>query len=137
MTMSPPDRKDYGLAALIGVLALAAYVRTLAPDILYHDSAEFQTLTYTLGMTHSTGYPVYLLAARVVGFLPLYSPAWRVNLFSALCAAWTVSGVYLLARYFTPNRTGAALGSAALTLSYTFYPVAKAEAAAKTTGKGS
>jgi len=119
--MSPPDRKDYGLAALIGVLALAAYVRTLAPDILYHDSAEFQTLTYTLGMTHSTGYPVYLLAARVVGFLPLYSPAWRVNLFSALCAAWTVSGVYLLARYFTPNRTGAALGSAALTLSYTFW----------------
>ncbi|HOT93208.1 MAG TPA: DUF2723 domain-containing protein [Anaerolineae bacterium] len=116
-----PDRKDYGLAALIGVLALAIYVRTLAPDVLYHDSGEFQTLTYTLGMTHSTGYPVYLLAARVVGFLPLRSPAWRVNLFSALCAAWTVGGVYLLARYFTPNRIGAALGGVALTLSYTFW----------------
>ncbi|MEJ5308409.1 MAG: DUF2723 domain-containing protein [Anaerolineae bacterium] len=121
MNTSCPDRKDYRLAVLIGVLALALYVRTLAPDVLYHDSAEFQTLTYTLGMTHSTGYPIYLLAARVVGFLPLYSPAWRVNLFSALCAAWTVSGVYLLARYFTPNRIGAALGSAALALSYTFW----------------
>lgn len=119
--MTQPDRKDYGLAALIAVLALAAYVRTLAPDVLYGDSAEFQTLAYTLGMTHSTGYPVYLLAARVVGFLPLASPAWRVNLFSALCAAWTVGGVYLLARYFTPNRTGAALGSIALALSYTFW----------------
>jgi len=119
--MSQPDRKDYGLAALIGVLALAAYVRTLAPDILYGDSAEFQTLAYTLGTTHSTGYPIYLLFARVVGFLPLNSPAWRVNLVSALCAAWTVSGVYLLARYFTPNRTGAALGSVALALSYTFW----------------
>ncbi len=119
--MSHPDRKDYWLAGLIGVLALALYVRTLAPDVLYHDSAEFQTLTYTLGMTHSTGYPVYLLLARVVGFLPLYSPAWRVNLFSALCAAGTVSGVYLLARFFTPNRIGAALGGIALALSYTFW----------------
>ncbi len=121
MTTSQLHRKDYGLAVLIGVLALALYVRTLAPDVLYHDSGEFQALTYTLGMTHSTGYPVYLLAARVVGFLPLYSPAWRVNLFSALCAAWTVGGVYLLARYFTPNRIGAALGSTALALSYTFW----------------
>jgi len=119
--MTQPDRKDYGLTILLGGLALAAYVRTLAPDILYSDSAEFQTLTYTLGMTHSTGYPVYLLAARVIGFLPLYSPAWRVNLVSALCAAWTVGGVYLLARFFTPNRIGAALGSIALALSYTFW----------------
>ena len=114
--MTPPARKDYGLAVLIGLLALAAYVRTLAPDILYSDAAEFQTLAYTLGTTHSTGYPIYLLFARVVGFLPLNSPAWRVNLVSALCAAWTVGGVYLLARYFTPNRTGAALGSVALAL---------------------
>ncbi len=119
--MSQPDRKDYGLAALIGVLALAAYVRTLAPDILYSDSAEFQTLAYTLGTTHSTGYPIYLLLARLVGFLPIASPAWRVNLVSALCAAWTVGGVYLLARYFTPNRIGAALGGAALALAYTFW----------------
>jgi hypothetical protein len=119
--MPQPERKDYWLAVLIGVLALALYVRTLAPDVLYGDSAEFQTLAYTLGTTHSTGYPVYLLLARLVGFLPLYSPAWRVNLFSALCAAWTVGGVYLLARYFTPNRIGAALGSAALALSYTFW----------------
>ncbi len=116
-----PDRKDGWLAALIGVAALAAYVRTLAPDVLYHDSAEFQTLAYTLGMTHSTGYPIYLLLARGVGFLPLFSPAWRINLFSALCAAATVSGVYLLARFFTPNRIGAALGSVALALSYTFW----------------
>ena len=119
--MSHPDRKDYWLAVLIGILALAAYVRTLAPDILYSDSAEFQTLAYTLGTTHSTGYPIYLLAARLVGFLPIASPAWRVNLVSALCAAWTVGGVYLLARFFTPNRIGAALGSVALALSYTFW----------------
>ncbi|MGC9397075.1 MAG: glycosyltransferase family 117 protein [Anaerolineae bacterium] len=116
-----PDSTDYKIALTVGICGLALYVRTLAPDILYGDSAEFQTLAYTLGMTHSTGYPIYLLFARLVGFLPIASPAWRVNLVSALCAAWTVGGVYLLARYFTPNRTGAVLGSIALALSYTFW----------------
>ncbi len=116
-----PDRRDYALAGLLALLALAAYVRTLAPDVLYSDSAEFQTLAYTLGTTHSTGYPVYLLLARLVGFLPLRSPAWRISLFSALCAAVTVGGIYVLTRFVTRNRLGAALGSVALALSYTLW----------------
>jgi 4-amino-4-deoxy-L-arabinose transferase-like glycosyltransferase len=115
------DRTDYVLALAVGVAALAAYVRTLAPDVLYSDSAEFQTLAYTLGMTHSTGYPVYLLLARMLGLLPLGSMAWRVNLLSALSAAVTLSAVYLLARHVTRSRTGALLGSLALGLSYTFW----------------
>jgi hypothetical protein len=119
----PPElnRTDYVLALAVCVAALAAYVRTLAPDVLYSDSAEFQTLAYTLGMTHSTGYPVYLLLARLLGFVPLGSLAWRVNLLSATSAAVTVSAVYLLARHVTRSRAGALLGSFALALSYTFW----------------
>ncbi len=119
----PPelDRTDYVLALVVGLAALAAYGRTLAPDVLYSDSAEFQTLAYTLGMTHSTGYPVYLLLARLLGLLPLGSRAWRVNLLSAAGAAVTVGAVYLLARHVTRSRTGALLGSCALALSYTFW----------------
>ena len=97
------------------------YVRTLAPDVLYGDSAEFQTLAYTLGTTHSTGYPIYLLLARLLGFLPIASPAWRVSLLSAVGAAATVSVVFLLGRYLTRSRIGAVLGSVALGLSYTFW----------------
>jgi len=116
-----PDKLDYWIALVIGVLALAAYVRTLAPDILYGDSAEFQCLAYTLGITHSTGYPTYLFMGRLIGFLPINNPAWRISLLSALCAAVTVAGVYLLARYFTRSRVGAVLGSLALGISYTFW----------------
>lgn len=116
-----PSRTDWFIAATLGLIALGVYLRTLAPDVLYGDSAEFQALAYTLGITHSTGYPVYLLLARLVGFLPLASPAWRVNFFSALCGAWTVSGVYLLQRFLTPSRIGAVLGSLALTLTYTLW----------------
>ena len=116
-----PDKTDYLIALATGLCALAVYLRTLAPDMLYGDSAEFQTLAYTLGMTHSTGYPVYLLLARLFGFLPVGSPAWRVNLLSAVGAAATVGGVYLLVRYLSRSRAGALLGSIALGLSYTFW----------------
>jgi hypothetical protein len=119
--LTRPDKLDYWIALALGILALAAYVRTLAPDILYGDSAEFQCLAYTLGITHSTGYPTYLFMGRLIGFLPISNPAWRISLLSALCAAITVGGVYLLARHFTRSRVGAALGSIALGISYTFW----------------
>jgi hypothetical protein len=116
-----PVKLDYWIALVIAILALAAYVRTLAPDILYGDSAEFQCLAYTLGITHSTGYPTYLILGRLIGFLPISNLAWRISLLSAVCAAITVAGVYLLSRYFTRSRVGAALGSLALAISYTFW----------------
>jgi hypothetical protein len=115
------EKKDYLIALILAIVALAAYVRTLAPDVLYGDSAEFQCLAYTLGVTHSTGYPTYLFLGRLIGFLPIHSPAWRISLLSAICAAITVGGIYLLARYFTRNRIGAVLGAVALGISYTFW----------------
>lgn len=119
--LRPLDRLDALIAVLLAIAALAVYVRTLAPDVLYGDSAEFQTLTYTLGHTHSTGYPIYLFLARLVGFLPFHSPAWRVSLFSAIMAALAVAGVYLVARHLTSSRAGATLGSLGLALSYTMW----------------
>jgi len=116
-----PDKKDYLFALLLAIFALAAYVRTLAPDILYGDSAEFQCLAYTFGITHSTGYPTYLFLGRLLGYLPINSPAWRITLLSAICAAIAVGGIYLLARYFTRSRIGAALGAVALGISYSFW----------------
>ena len=120
-TTHEPEVKDYLIALVITILALAAYVRTLAPDVLYGDSAEFQCLAYTLGITHSTGYPTYLFLGRLVGFLPIGNPAWRISLLSAICAAISVGGIYLLARSFTRSRMGAALGGLALGISYTFW----------------
>ena len=120
-TPREPETKDYVVALVIVILALMAYVRTLAPDILYGDSAEFQTLAYTLGVTHSTGYPTYLFLGRLVGFLPINTPAWRISLLSAICAAITVSGVYLLAHGFTRSQVGAVLGAITLGISYTFW----------------
>lgn len=115
------DRKDYIIASLIGLGALVVYIRTLAPDLLFGDSAEFQALAYSPAYTHSTGYPIYLLIARTLGFLPIRSFAWRVNFLSALFAAGTIFGIYFLIRKLSRNRIGAILGCLSLGISYTFW----------------
>ena len=118
ITLKNPNR---AIALGLFLFALIIYVRTLAPDLLYGDSGEFQTLAYTLGHTHSTGYPLYLLLARLVGFVPVGNLAWRINLFSALSASIAVSFVFLIARKFTHNFVGPILASLLFAVSYTFW----------------
>lgn len=119
--MSPPfNRQDVLIALSVGVIAALIYALAAAPDILYSDSGEFQTLAYTWGTTHPTGYPVYLLLARIVGLIPINTLAWRVSFFSALAGGITISLLYLLVRHFTV-RGGALLASVVLLLSYTFW----------------
>jgi len=48
---------------------LKLYIRTLAPSLLYGDIAEFQTLSYTLGMTHASGYPTQIIFGKTFTFL--------------------------------------------------------------------
>jgi hypothetical protein len=88
-------RLDAALAAIIFTLAMALYVRTLAPSLLLGDSAELQTLAYTLGMTHPTGYPVYLLIGKLFTLVPAGNIAYRVNLGSAFFGSLTLALLYL------------------------------------------
>ncbi len=116
-----PTFVDVLVALLVGIGTLGVFLRTLAPDILYADSAEFQTLPYTLGVAHPTGYWIYLFIARLFGYLPIGTMAWRINLLSAVAAAGTVAGVFLLGCYVTKRRLAAVLGSLILLMSYTFW----------------
>ena len=98
-------RADAGLALLMGALALGLYVRTLVPWVLPGDSGEFQVLAYEVGTAHTTGYPVYLLLARLfITLFPFGETAYRVSLFSAVMAAVTVAEVYLAVCLLARNR---------------------------------
>jgi hypothetical protein len=112
---------DAVLATAAGLLSLALYVRTLAPGLLPGDSGEFQAMAVLLGHTHPTGYPVYLALARLLALLPVGEIAWRVNLLSALAAAWTVAGLYVAGRLLTGHRAVAAAGALALAVTPTFW----------------
>ena len=88
------------LDPLIGLslflLALYAYGSTLAPTVLQGDPALFQFTPYVLGVTYPTGFPLYLLLGKLwLTIFPFGEIAWRMNLFSALCAALAMPWLYL------------------------------------------
>jgi len=90
---------------------MALYVRTLARGLLSGDSAEFQTIAYTMGMGHPTGYPVYVLIGKLFTYLPIGEIAYRVNLFSAVSAAIAIAILYLVIRQLGANQASAFFGS--------------------------
>src|SRR5262245_37911583 len=104
-------RFDSAFASLLFIASLVLYVRTLAPSLLFDDSAEFQTIAYTLGIGHPTGYPIYVLLAKLFTFLPVGDIAYRVNLFSAFCAALTVGVVFLMIRKLGATYAAAVYGA--------------------------
>ena len=69
----PLSVTDLLLAFISGLLSLALYIRTLAPSLLYGDVAEFQTLSYTLGMTHASGYPTQIIIGKLFTFADSYT----------------------------------------------------------------
>jgi hypothetical protein len=95
---SPLSRADILSATLIGIATLALYIRTLAPSLLWGDPAEFQTLSYTLGMSHASGYMTHIVIGKLFTYIPVGNIAYRANLMSAFFGALTVTQVYLIIR---------------------------------------
>ncbi len=64
------------------------YLNTMATGLTWandgSDGGDLITASATGGVAHPTGYPVYLLLARVFQLLPIGSLAFRTNLMSAL-----------------------------------------------------
>ncbi|NOY99950.1 MAG: DUF2723 domain-containing protein [Chloroflexi bacterium] len=76
------------------------YLHTMAPGLSWAnqgaDGGDLITAAVVGGVAHPTGYPVYLLLARLFQFLPIESLAYRTNIMSAVfavCAAVLVYGV--------------------------------------------
>ena len=89
------------LAALVtGLAAIAVYRTTLLPGVGAWDTGEAQVVLPVMGTMHPTGFPAYVLlgwfASVVLG--PLGSPAFVVNLLSAILAGVAVGMSILVMR---------------------------------------
>ncbi len=84
---------------LAALCAAVVYGLTLAPGLGPGDSPELTTAAWQAGVSHPTGYPVYMLLGWLVTHaVPFGSVAWRMNLLSALAGAGAVGLVALLAQ---------------------------------------
>jgi hypothetical protein len=87
---------------LLGGSLLGVYLSTLAPGLTWAnygaDGGDLITAAATGGVPHPTGYPLYLLLARLFQLLPVGSLAFRTNLLSAIAMATAAVLVYLMVR---------------------------------------
>ncbi len=87
----------------VASVALVLIRSTLMPGVAFWDTAEFQTLGPVMGTGHSPGYPTYAILGWLANLLlaPFGEPAFRMNLFSALCVAGAAGLTVVLVRRLT------------------------------------
>jgi hypothetical protein len=96
---------------LVAVSLTGIYLGTLAPGLTWandgSDGGDLITAAATGGVAHPTGYPLYLLLARLIQFLPVGSLAFRTNVMSAIATVLGAVLVYkLVTRSILPSRPG-------------------------------
>jgi len=110
-----------------GVLVLSlllVYLKSMAPGLTWvnsgSDGGDLITAAVTGGVAHPTGYPVYLLLARLFQLLPIGSLAFRTNLMSALATVIVALLVYDLVIHFLSPANGNRNLGAGLAAAYAF-----------------
>ncbi|RMF61077.1 MAG: DUF2723 domain-containing protein [Calditrichaeota bacterium] len=79
------------------VIALVTYGRTVAPTTSYWDCGEFIACSYTLGVPHPPGAPLFILLGRVFTMFPFFHDiGLRVNIISVIVSAFTIMFTYLI-----------------------------------------
>jgi hypothetical protein len=83
------------LSAALFLAAEILYLATMAPTFSFWDCGEFIATSYTLGIPHPPGSPLFLLFGRLFTMIPFFSDIGaRVNLISTLASALSVSLTY-------------------------------------------
>jgi tetratricopeptide (TPR) repeat protein len=108
------NRIKTALPFLIGsglfTAAFITYLFTLCPSIYFGDSGELVSMILTLGIPHPTGFPLYILGGKLFSFLPLASPAFRVNLMSAFFGALVPVLLFFAARFYSKKKNDSFTG---------------------------
>lgn len=111
----------------VALTALALYVGTLAPTVLYYDprgiydSVTFQVYAYALDIPHPTGYPTYVMLAHLFTYLPFGNVAYRVNLASAVFGAAAIALVFMACLRITGRRWASAGATLLFAVSEAFW----------------
>lgn len=76
-------------ALLVALVAFAAAWIALLPGLAFWDTGELQAVAPLMGTAHPTGFPTYVLLGWLASIVlqPFGEPAFRMNLFSAICVA--------------------------------------------------
>ena len=113
---------------IVLAFAIGLYALTCAPGPLWQDSGMYQYRIWhndiegKLGLALS--HPLYHIIGIGVKYIPLGEFAYRVNLISAIAAAFTIANLFLLLRLWLGKNLPALLAAITLALSWTIWQFA-------------
>jgi hypothetical protein len=109
-------------APLAFLVALALYAWTMAPGLVWGDSASLAVNVHRLDLSFGTAgdHPLFVLLGRVFARLP-GDLTTNLNFLSAVCGALTVAVVFDIARRLGGSAWCGAIAAAALAVSHAFW----------------
>ena len=90
----------------VGLFSFLLVARGLLPGLAFWDTAELQVVAPLMGTAHPTGFPTYVILGWLASIVlqPFGEPAFRMNLFSAICVAVAAGVTVDLVRALTGSR---------------------------------
>ncbi len=108
--------------ALVVIPALLFYLLTLAPGLLWGDSAKFQWMAWAGWLRFDeAGHPLWVLLLNPFCHVPGVSPALACNLSSALLAAMALWPAYRIMRRLGASAEASWIACLALAVSHTYW----------------
>ncbi len=93
----PFNTVQYIMGIFVLFTSFLIYLKTLTPDIGFHDSGDMIPASFHLGICHPPGYPFYNLFGKLFStLLPIGNIAYRFNLMSAIFASLACMMVYFI-----------------------------------------
>ena len=88
-------------------MSFVIYIMTMAPTTSFWDCGEFIATSFTMGVPHPPGSPLYLLLGNVFSQIPTFDDVGaRVNLMSPLVSAFSIMFLYLITVYLIEEFRG-------------------------------
>ncbi|MBI5575775.1 MAG: DUF2723 domain-containing protein [Deltaproteobacteria bacterium] len=116
-----PHLRPHAAAGLVFALSFLFYLATLAPTVIWGDSAEFAIHAKRLHLDISAdSHPLFVILGRLFSFLP-FEPAYSLNLLTAVTASLAVSMVYLVVFELTGSVAASIAGASSLAVSHAFW----------------
>ena len=124
-------RKSFFPLGIVVILSLA-YGLTIAPGLSWAnggaDGGDLITAAAVNGVPHPTGYPLYLLIAKLFQWLPAGNLAFRTNLLSAVCTILAALLVYQTILFFKKEEKYGSIAAIAAALMFALSPLVWSQA---------
>ena len=114
-------KSDTYLNLIAVIIPFVIYLITMSKTIYGLDSAELTTGSFTLGIVHAPGSPLFLLFGRLFSFIPFGDIGFRVNLVSAVSATLAIYFLFRILLYISTDQVISLFTCLLFAFSYYFW----------------